>query len=1278
MVVFGDLVNIRAYGLGGMQKIIVKAWILFVALAFSIPVADGAKRDRKPQETAHLFGGKSQARVEPTIVTVTDATGNLASTYLGGFTIPANTVVVWNCSAAKKISGAIVFADTTSVLKLSSDLYLSAGGTLVACDNQVVDDNEYLGSMLIDGQGKRLVLDSDITLNNVGKMLVVFSSFIIDGQSKYKLTCNLGDKGFFLGVNNPNLTVQNLTLGIGKGVDADGDYWGLFANFNTTTLSNVTILPLGQYFNKLCDAYFSQQKLIIQGTVRIALPPSVQSKKIQLAGSGALDIVIAAGATLQVGPGIVCEAANYARDWSYCSITMPDKSSTLALQDCSFYTGNIGLALDVGTVKYSGSVNIFNGDYAVSFIPNSTVNNSWAIGSSLKQTVDKDAVVVVNGLTKKVIDDTNASSYLKGFTIPANSVYEWNCSAGKVVTGAIACSNNINARLHLNTSLAIASQSVLQSIPQVTSRGDSSFLVVVDSKNVKNFVSGFKIQPFTTVVWNGGTAKLVGAITREDDTSHLVLASDLYLGANGSINIPFAANNKVVYTQFSRPLVVGINDTNYAKYKDGFVIPAGVTYEWAASGPLNGPVTFINNNTSVLKLGSDLRLGVGGSFVLNNKRMAIDGNGKRIVLECDYTFGGIYISPISDLSIDGQGHVFTLTSNFDDFYNHSGGGAITLKNMTLVFDNDKDRDGLTWNNRDVILENVTVKFCNASGNRFCGPSCAGLTIRGRVLFESPGKPLTLCNPAQGRTSTVFIEKNSELFVGPGVMFELCDVSQGGSCAISMADETARLYLDGCDFYVGDGNVMVTKGTVLFDHQVNIHTCRRDGTPSMASMLAFGDGFDPANLMYLNGATVVVDGVMTVDPTVAAATPRAWSFLTYMQADNNFSSGNNDFTSGAMNAMKEISSNDGLNILIQRDRAGTVGTDRYKILSGQATDVGSLANEMGQDPVQELVDAMTWVQTKFPADNYVLMLWDHGNGVLDGWGNRVRGMRRPSRGILYDYTQGTFVDNVGLKAACANIKTIINKNIAVLGMDACEMAMIEVAYQIKDSVDYWVASQQLSWSWMSDGPAWAFGDGLLSIANNAEIASADVATALVDSCETFYSAVPSSIVEEALDNRPLNTVYTMSAIDLSKVCDAVNAFQALAIAIKTLQEIMGATKTAINKALEDARKAVTKFYHTDSNNKQDYVDLVDLYDSLTTTVGTALLTDDQKNSVTAAITAAKTAALTAIVANVTGSAYDGKAHGLSLYFPAGAVKGSYGDTDFATTGAPAWVSVLGNR
>ena len=67
--------------------------------------------------------------------------------------------------------------------------------------------------------------------------------------------------------------------------------------------------------------------------------------------------------------------------------------------------------------------------------------------------------------------------------------------------------------------------------------------------------------------------------------------------------------------------------------------------------------------------------------------------------------------------------------------------------------------------------------------------------------------------------------------------------------------------------------------------------------------------------------------------------------------------------------------------------------------------------------------------------------------------------QPERSIAYDDTSRDALDNKELKAVLSRISEKLGKKLDLLGMDACLMQMVEVAYELKDCVEIMVGSEE---------------------------------------------------------------------------------------------------------------------------------------------------------------------------------------------------------------------------
>jgi len=104
-------------------------------------------------------------------------------------------------------------------------------------------------------------------------------------------------------------------------------------------------------------------------------------------------------------------------------------------------------------------------------------------------------------------------------------------------------------------------------------------------------------------------------------------------------------------------------------------------------------------------------------------------------------------------------------------------------------------------------------------------------------------------------------------------------------------------------------------------------------------------------------------------------------------------------------------------------------------------------QMGQADMgngRTLTSFMAFGAERFPAENYALILWDHGGGPLEGvcW-DEVFSMNHMSLPGLQDA-----IASAGL-----------GKKLSWIGFDACLMGSLEVAAELSDLADYMIASEE---------------------------------------------------------------------------------------------------------------------------------------------------------------------------------------------------------------------------
>lgn len=305
-------------------------------------------------------------------------------------------------------------------------------------------------------------------------------------------------------------------------------------------------------------------------------------------------------------------------------------------------------------------------------------------------------------------------------------------------------------------------------------------------------------------------------------------------------------------------------------------------------------------------------------------------------------------------------------------------------------------------------------------------------------------------------------------------------------------------------------------------------------------------------------------ISAVNSCVFADKVAKWTIMIYAQADSIL----NNFAAKNFHAMATIGSNENLNIITQWNQPRKRGTWRYKIEKNKMTLIDSRTLKTRRDFSRDLIDFADFTAKHYPAEKYILILWNHGIGILDPeWSQlhnfavnpaslrqnpraQIEGITcettntcttlddafytttacnnitfsdtycedmsiTGTRGILFDMIDRNYLTNQGLTNALDHITTkIIKKKFSIIGMDACLEAMLEVFYQIKDFAHYVVSSEEVE---LAQG--WNYKPFLYALTNT-EIDERELAKIIVHSFEDFYKGK--------------TRFYTQSAIDLNKI------------------------------------------------------------------------------------------------------------------------------------------------
>lgn len=136
--------------------------------------------------------------------------------------------------------------------------------------------------------------------------------------------------------------------------------------------------------------------------------------------------------------------------------------------------------------------------------------------------------------------------------------------------------------------------------------------------------------------------------------------------------------------------------------------------------------------------------------------------------------------------------------------------------------------------------------------------------------------------------------------------------------------------------------------------------------------------------------------------------------------------------------------------------GGVRQDCFLVMDelGEWITIGVFQQDLDSGDSSLLLECLKILFGSCEANNYSLILWDHGSA----WVNDSAYKKEiTSRAIAFDDTSNHAISTADLRKALEDFSTQTGKRINLLGMDACLMESIEVLYELRDVVDYVVAS-----------------------------------------------------------------------------------------------------------------------------------------------------------------------------------------------------------------------------
>jgi len=378
----------------------------------------------------------------------------------------------------------------------------------------------------------------------------------------------------------------------------------------------------------------------------------------------------------------------------------------------------------------------------------------------------------------------------------------------------------------------------------------------------------------------------------------------------------------------------------------------------------------------------------------------------------------------------------------------------------------------------------------------------------------------------------------------------------------------------------------------------------------------------------------------------------WTWLVYMAGDNNLQGAGND----DLAEMKKVGSTADVNVIVQFDTEQNT-TTRYLVEKNKLKTLQTMAGVDCGDP-KVLSDFIKWATKNFPAQHYLVDVWNHGGG----WENlpsdfnydsiraakpqagaqlkrvkraifrttvkKIANLPAEARAIAIDCGSHDYLDNQELRDALLNALPG-GRKIDIFGCDACLMNMLEIAYEMKNTADLMVGSEQTE-----PGAGWPYTAILKPLVAKPSMAAADLAKIIVDEYGKYFQKDGEAA--------------TQSAVDLSRIENAASAVNDLADElISDLQNVAGAVTLARDKA--------QKYEYP------EYVDLGDFAKQLQLRLpGNA--------KIKSAADKVLTSLSSVVIKNVTAGKGVERSTGLSIYFPHQEdYAPDYSDLDFSKQG-----------
>lgn len=296
-----------------------------------------------------------------------------------------------------------------------------------------------------------------------------------------------------------------------------------------------------------------------------------------------------------------------------------------------------------------------------------------------------------------------------------------------------------------------------------------------------------------------------------------------------------------------------------------------------------------------------------------------------------------------------------------------------------------------------------------------------------------------------------------------------------------------------------------------------------------------------------------------------------------------------------------------NVVIQAGGASSWNMDvdpnalQRFVYDGSNLELVDSGNKVNMGKQKTLEDFLQFCKSNYPADNEVVIFWDHGGASVSG--------------ACYDEVFGD--DHLTLNEIDSAFSNVYGKErIEMVGFDCCLMATLDTAELLRNHAKMLVASEELE-----PGNGWYYTDWLNDLASDPSMSNAKLGKAI---CDSFLGGCQMYGTDDET---------TLSAIDLTQVNLVTGAMNTIGA------ELLSKATNGNADIFATFGRAAQKAENYGGNNESSgYFDMVDLGDLL-----------DQCKGVLDSESFARYALKRAVVYNVHGS-YRSESTGISVFYP----------------------------